>query len=82
MIASLIREYGSTPEKWLYETSVEMIAELMDRFAKRVMAEESASASRGRKAVAPRWSSKMQGLKDFRDKVNFIREQWSKADGN
>ena len=80
IIACLVKEYGSTPEKWMYETSVELIAELMDRFSQRVNAEEAASrghsASKG-KAVAPTPTPRLRALGRFRKRLNELKEEWS-----
>lgn len=83
-IAALIREYGGTPEGWLYETPVEMISDLFRVMNDRIMAEESAhraAAAKGGKAIAPTPSPKLAALNNFRMKVTAIRELWSKQDG-
>lgn len=79
MIAVLLREYGGTPEKWLYETPVPMIGALFAAYAQKVDAENNSarrvSASKG-KAVAPQPTQRMAALTKFREKVNAIRELW------
>lgn len=84
MIAVLLREYGGTTEKWLYETPVEMISTLFDAYAKKVEAENGTvkkSAAQKGKAIAPQPSKKLSALSKFRAKVNEIKELWSVNDG-
>ena len=80
MIAVLLREYGGTPNRWLYETPVQMISTLFNAYAKKVEAENGAvkksAASKG-KAIAPQPSKKLAALSQFRAKVNEIKELWS-----
>lgn len=80
MIAILLREYGGTPEKWLYETSVEMIGALFAAYSAKVDAEQSAgrkSASRKGKAIAPPPSKRLAALSKFREVTNEILEVWN-----
>ena len=84
LIACLLREYGGTPEQWLYETPVEQIGALIDQFVRKVNAENdaaSASSQRGGKAIAPKPTAKMQALRDYRLKVNEIKKEWSTSNG-
>jgi hypothetical protein len=84
LIACLLREYGGTPEQWLYETPVERIGSLIEQFAARINAENEASAnasSHKGKAVAPKATARLQALKSFREKVNEIRQKWSADNG-
>lgn len=85
MIACLIKEYGGSPEKWLYETPVDMIGALFDEFTKRVQAEEQATKTRqasGGKAKAPNVTVKLRSLGKFNAKLNEIREKWRQVDGD
>ena len=79
-IACLVKEYGGTPDQWLYETPVEKMASLFDQYEKRITAEENAgrskSASSG-KAVAPNVNKSMRSLGEFNAKVRQIEEKWS-----
>jgi len=80
LIACLLREYGGTPEQWLYETSVEGIGVMIDQFVTRINAENEASASASShkgKAVAPRPTARLEALKNFREKCNEIKQKWS-----
>lgn len=82
LIAVLLREYGGTPEQWLYETPVERIGALIDQYVHRINAENDASRSTSAgkgKAVAPPPSAKLQALKDYRLKTNEIATKWGKA---
>lgn len=84
MIAVLIREYGNTPEYWLYETPVEMIGVLFRAHEEKIMRENEAqesTAAKSGKAVAPRPSARLKALAEFRRVSNEIREAWSKDDG-
>jgi hypothetical protein len=84
-IACLVKEYGGTPDQWLYETPVEKMASLFDQYEKRVTAEENAnrskSASNG-KAVAPKVNQSMRSLGDFNAKVKEIEQKWSAKNGD
>ena len=80
IIAVLLREYGGTPDKWLYESPVEMISALFKAYSDKVNAESSGGGSNGG-TVAPVFDAKMQALKDFREKVNAISAQWETEDG-
>lgn len=80
LIACLLREYGGTPEQWLYETSVEGIGAMIDHFVARINAENEASASASShkgKAVAPKATARLEALKNFREKCNEITQKWS-----
>ena len=85
MVACLVREYGQSPNYWLYDTSMEMITELYDQISIKAMAEEDAnrstSASNG-KAKAPSATPKLRALKAFRDKAHELEEKWSAKDGD
>jgi hypothetical protein len=79
-IACLVKEYGGTPDQWLYETPVEKMASLFDQYEKRVTAEENASRSKsasGGKAVAPKVNQSMRSLGDFNAKAKEIEQKWS-----
>jgi len=81
MIAVLLREYGGTPEKWLYETPVEVISSLFKAYADKVTAENDVgrqAASHKGKAIAPTPTKRLKSLKMFRIKANEIKELWSK----
>lgn len=79
LIALMLREYGGTPDQWLYETPVEKVGALVDQYVHRMNAEQDASrstsAKRG-KAVAPPPSAKLIALKAFNTKMNQIKEKW------
>lgn len=80
MIACLIKEYGGTDEKWLYETPVEVIGSMFFQIEKRVASEEASSrvkSASGGKAVAPKASHRLVSFKAFRDKAQEIEEKWS-----
>ena len=85
LIACLVKEYGSTPDYWLYEATADMVAELMEQFTKRVEGEakaaRSACASKG-KAVAPSATPRIRALKEFREKRNEIEQLWSSKNGD
>ena len=79
IISILLREYGGTPEQWLYEMPVPLIASFLDQYTHKVNAESSACESRsakGGKAVAPAPSAKLIALKDFNTKMNQIKQKW------
>lgn len=84
MIAALIREFGQSPEYWLYECPIDQLNEMYAQLVARVNAEdESVRASSGKKgkAIAPRATPKLFALKEFRDEVKKIGLKWSKSDG-
>jgi hypothetical protein len=80
MVAVLLREFGGSPEKWLYETPIEMLGVLFTAYEERVIRESEASAdvsaSKG-KAVAPRPSKRLAALSRFRKASEHILEAWS-----
>lgn len=83
-IACLIKEYGGSPDQWLYETPVDKMASLFDQYEKRIIAEENAqnrSASKKGVAVAPRMTNGMMALKRFHQKAQELKEKWSALDG-
>ena len=85
MIACLIREYGQSPDYWLYETSVEMISEMYEQILMKAIAEEDASrraSSSNGKAKAPSATPKLRAFKAFRDKVQELREKWGAENGD
>jgi len=79
LVAILLREYGGTPEQWLYETPIEQIGSLIDQFVAKVNAEDDArrkaSSHKGR-ASAPVPSAKMKALRNYRLKTNELKEKW------
>lgn len=80
MVASLIREYGGTPDQWLYETPIEKITDLFRSLSERVIAENNvsrASAAKNGKAIAPAPSRKLEMLGKFRKKVTEIEGIWN-----
>jgi hypothetical protein len=84
-IACLIKEYGGTPDLWLYETPVEKMASLFDQYERRIIAEESSSkvkSARSGKAVAPNMTVSMKSLGEFQAMARKIEEKWSLEDGN
>lgn len=84
LVASLIREYGQSPEHWLYEAPIEQVGEFYDLFIARIVAEDNANRStsaKGGKAVAPKATPRLRALKEFRDKAQEIEEEWSAIDG-
>lgn len=79
LIAIMLREYGGTPDQWLYETPVEKVGALVDQYVSRINAEHEANAnssSKKGKAVAPVATAKLEALKNFREKVNAIKAKW------
>ena len=79
LIAVLLREYGGTADGWLYECPIEKIGSLIDQYVARINAENDASAAASAssgKAVAPSPTAKLEALKNFRLKVNAIKEKW------
>jgi hypothetical protein len=84
LIACLLREYGGTPEQWLYETPVESIGAMVDQYVHRINAEAEAAqsgASKGGKASPPVVTPKLQALRDYRLKTNEIKKKWSGENG-
>ncbi len=71
VVALLLKEYGGTPEKWLYETSVDTIAELIDQFV-------AAKASEGQlePGKAPIPTAKLCALRVFRQAEQTLKEKW------
>lgn len=84
MIAVLLREYGGTPDRWLYETPVTMIATLFDAYSRKVDAENRSvkgASAKNSKAIAPPPSKRLKALAKFRKKINEIKEIWSECHG-
>lgn len=84
LVAVLLREYGGTVDKWLYETPVEVLGSLMTAYEDRVTREQEASrasARRSGKAIAPTPTKRIRALKVYRDIRNRILELWSEEDG-
>lgn len=80
LISLMLREYGGTPEQWLYETPVETIGSLVDQYVHRMNMEQDASrstASKRGKAVAPPPSAKLIALKAFNTKMVQLKNRWS-----
>ena len=84
MVACLIREFGQSPDYWLFEASVEKVMEFYTQIIARVTAEEDSNrqASSGKgKATAPRATPKLKAFKAFRDKAKLIEDKWSSDNG-
>jgi hypothetical protein len=82
-IACLIKEYGGTPDQWLYETPVEKLAALFDQYEKRIIAEDNASRTKtpaGSKAVAPKVTAGIRAIGEFQTKAREIEAKWSAND--
>jgi hypothetical protein len=80
LVAVLLREYGGTPDQWLYETPVEKISALVDQYVHRINAENDASLSSSNgngKAVAPVPTAKLHALRAYRIKTNELKEKWN-----
>ena len=80
LIAIMLREYGGTPDQWLYDTPVEKIGALVEQYVNRVNAEQDASRGACAKkgvAVAPPPSAKLVALKAFKAKMNEIKQKWT-----
>lgn len=73
VVALLLKEYGGTPDQWLYDTPVEMISSLIEQFVEARAAEEQA-ANDGK---APMPTAKLRALREFREAVNALREKWN-----
>ena len=69
----LCSQYGSTPEMWVYEESLELIKQLIDRIAER----NSAQAQATSKGVAPPPSARLKLLHEFRTIYNETKALWS-----
>ena len=83
-IACLLREYGGTPDKWLYETPVEMLGVLFKAFEDRVNAEQDSAckvSAKGGKAVAPKPTASLAARGRFRYVSNEIEAIWSVDNG-
>lgn len=78
LIAVLVKEYGGSPNRWLYEESVELISALLASYSDRNNAEQKQSSG---KAVAPAPSKRLAALTNFRNKLATIQEIWEKTDG-
>jgi hypothetical protein len=80
LVSIMLREYGGTPDLWLYETPIEKIGCLVEQYISKVNSEcdasRSALAHKG-KAVAPAQTAKLVALKSFRIKANEIKELWN-----
>jgi len=85
MIACLIREFGQSPDYWLYQTPIEKIHVLYDQIIARVSAEENAnrakSATKG-KAKAQTVTTSVKSLGAFQAKVREIESKWRSNDGD
>jgi len=74
-IAVLLREYGGTPNQWLYETPIEVMGSLIDKYAAKIADEQSANAKASGK-TAGHSPAKLAALRDFRIKLNEIKKKW------
>lgn len=77
LIAMLLREYGSTPDYWLYEVPVETIGALVDQYILKVNAESEAHSKSAPSGKAPAPTARLKALRDFRIKLNEIKEKWN-----
>jgi len=83
MVACLIREFGQSPDYWLYETPIEKIHVLYAQIIARVSQEENASkvkSVKGGKAKAQNVTHKVRSLGDFQAMARKIEEKWSLED--
>ena len=79
MVACLLREYGGTPNEWLYETPVETISALLQAYSAKVEAENGVNrhtAAKGGMAIAPKFDATIAMLSRFRAKVRDIETIW------
>jgi len=85
LVAALMREYGQSPDYWLYEATIEKMSEFYDQFVARIVAEGETARStsaKGGKAVAPAATAKLGAFKAFRDKASEIEQKWSAQNGD
>jgi hypothetical protein len=83
-VAILLREYGGTPDQWIYECPVEKISALVDQYVAKINAENDSAARASSKkgvAVAPQVTEKIKALAAFRDATNAIKQKWSSDNG-
>lgn len=81
IIGLLCREYGQTPEHWLWGVSFEVCQALLSSLvaAKQAEAEAYARANRGKGTRPPPMPhSRLVGLKAFKDAANELRAKWQK----
>lgn len=84
LIAALIKEYGGTYERWLYETPVDVVGMMFSHACARAEERDEQrrkDSSQKGKACAPRNSERIAMHARFRRKLAEIREKWSADDG-
>lgn len=79
LVAMLCREYGNSPEYWLWEAPVStihiMVKDFSDRMHMEAEAVRKANAAGG-KHTAPQWTPKLEKIRKLRLFKNKLREKW------
>ena len=84
MIACLVREYGQSPDYWLYECPVDKVVEMYEQVVKKAIMEseaQRANAGKNGTAQAPRVTPKLIAFRDYRNKEREIELKWSANHG-
>jgi len=78
LVSLLCREYGESPEHWMYRASLPVIEALMGDYTTRIneqIKRHGKSAGKG-SGVAPVQTPSMQATLKFRKKLLALRERW------
>lgn len=87
LIAMLCREYGNTPNYWLYQASINVIRALTDEHVRKInqeIASHNKSAPKGGKnrvVVNPIKTPAMDATLKFRKKLLDLKEKWTASNG-
>jgi len=82
LIALLCREYGNTPQHWMYRESINVIRALVDEHVRKINSEITARNQRGKgkKVLPPIKTPSMDASLLFRKKLLTIAEKWGVKD--
>lgn len=81
IIAMLQREYGATPDYWLWDADPDTIESMLDDMEIRAEVEDKAlreMAAKAKQSVPPRVTPRLIRITKFRDMTNALREKWQK----
>jgi len=80
LIGLLCREYGNTPNYWMFKESINVIRSLVDEHVRKINQEINAhnkkSSGKNRRAIAPIKTPSMDATLRFRKKLLALGEKW------
>lgn len=75
VVSLLCREYGESPDYWIWHASMEMVTSFLDEYNARIRAEERANAAGQGRVIAPDTSTAYaKACNDLRVAVNSYRD--------